>query len=46
MTSCSSNSINNKIINNFDFSEETNIDEYILKLETYSKEKSYPNIDN
>jgi hypothetical protein len=42
-SSCSSN-VN--LVDELNFSEDVNIDEFILKLETYSKNNPYPNIDN
>ena len=45
LCSCSSNSTNNagKDLN---FSDPMNFDEFLIKLEIYAKNKSYPNIDN
>jgi hypothetical protein len=46
ISSCSTNSSNTNLINEMNFDEDTNLDQFILKLDTYSKNKSYPNIDN
>jgi len=42
LTSCSSNAR----INNLDFSDKMSFDEFKIKLEEYSKNNPYPNIDN
>tara|TARA_B100000676_G_C17282681_1_gene438452 strand:+ start:140 stop:304 length:165 start_codon:yes stop_codon:yes gene_type:complete len=42
LLSCSPNIENN----NFEFSDDMTFDEFKLKLEEYSKENPYPNIDN
>ncbi len=41
-TSCSSNNIKK----DFDFSNDMSFDEFKFKLEEYSKNNPYPNIDN
>jgi len=45
ISSCSSKPISSNISDD-DFSMETNIDNFIKKLEIYSKNKPFPNIDN
>ena len=45
-TSCATNSITSNKDANLDFSENMSISQFILKLEEYSKNKPYPNIDN
>ena len=42
ISSCSSNIVKN----DFFFSNDMNFDEFQVMLEEYSKNKSYPNIDN
>jgi len=42
--SCSFNKNTNN--NDFTFNNEMSFDEFRIKLEKYSKKKSYPNIDN
>ena len=39
------NEVSNEKLN-FDFSDEMTFDEFKIKLEEYSKNTSYPNIDN
>ena len=46
MVSCKSNSIIPKSSTNIKFNEDMNIDKFIIKLEAYSQNKPYPNIDN
>ena len=45
VTSCTTNSSNVNIADELSFSEEMSIDKFILKLKSYSKNNSYPNID-
>jgi len=45
-SSCSSNTSNTNLADKLNFTEEIDINQFILKLETYSKNNSYPNIDN
>ena len=42
LTSCSSNDLKK----DFDFSKDMSFDEFRTKLEEYSKNKPFPNIDN
>ena len=42
ISSCSSNMVKNDFI----FSNDMNFDDFQVMLEEYSKNKSYPNIDN
>ena len=46
ISSCSSNISNDDLVKEFSFDNEMNIDQFILKLNTYSTNKPYPNIDN
>ena len=46
LSSCISIKNENKINNNFNFSNNMTLDEFESKLEKYSKENPYPNIDN
>ena len=40
--SCGSNPIKNEL----DFSDKSNFNKFIIKLENYAKNSSYPNIDD
>ena len=44
-SSCSTNSSNTNFVDELNFDEEFNTDQFILKLKSYSKKNSYPNID-
>ena len=47
LMSCSSNSdLTQKNFQNLDFSNDLNFEEFKEKLEEYTKNQSYPNIDN
>ena len=46
ISACTSNSPNANLQNELNFSNELDFDQFILKLETYSKNNLYPNIDN
>ena len=45
-SSCSTNSPNTNIVDKLNFEEEFDTNQFILKLKAYSKNNSYPNIDN
>ena len=42
LVSCSAN----KIVNNFNFTDEIGFEEFKIKLEEYAKSNPYPKIDN
>ena len=44
-SSCSTNSPNTNFVDKLNFDEEFDTDQFILKLKSYSKNNSYPNID-
>ena len=46
ISSCSANTFSSNLVNELNFDEETNMDQFVLKLNLYSKNNSYPNIDN
>ena len=46
ISSCPANTFSTNLVNELNFDEETNMDQFVLKLNTYSKNNSYPNIDN
>ena len=46
ISSCSSNSSSVNLVDKLNFEEEIDINKFIIKLEIYSKNNSYPNIDN
>ena len=45
-SSCSTNSSNTNFVDKLNFDEELDINQFILKLKSYSKNNSYPDIDN
>jgi hypothetical protein len=45
-SSCSTNSSNTNFVGKLNFDEEFDTNQFILKLNAYSKNNSYPNIDN
>ena len=45
-SSCSTNSPNTNFVDKLNFDEEFDTNQFILKLESYSKNNPYPNIDN
>jgi len=45
-SSCSTNSFNSNLADKLNFDEEFDTNQFILKLRSYSKNNSYPNIDN
>ena len=46
LSSCSANSSNSDFVDKLNFDEEFDTNQFILKLKSYSKNNSYPNIDN
>ena len=46
MSSCSSNNSKNSLESDFNFFENMSFQTYKLKLENYSKNNPYPNIDD
>ena len=46
LSSCSTNSSNANFVDKLNFDEEFDTNQFILKLKSYSKNNSYPNIDN
>ena len=45
-SSCSTNSSNINYVEKLNFEEEFDTNQFILKLKSYSKNNTYPNIDN
>jgi hypothetical protein len=45
ISSCSSNTSNSNLVDKLNFDDEFNTNQFILKLKSYSKNNSYPNID-
>ena len=45
-SSCSTNSSNTNFVGKLNFDEEFDTNQFILKLKSYAKNNSYPNIDN
>jgi len=45
-SSCSTNSPNTNIVDKLNFDEEFDTNQFILKLKSYSKNNTYPSIDN
>ena len=45
-SSCSTNSSNTNFVDKLNFVDEFDTNQFILKLNSYSKNNSYPNIDN
>ena len=45
-SSCSTNSPNTNFVDKLNFDEEFDTNQFISKLKSYSKNNSYPNIDN
>ena len=45
-SSCSTNSSNTNFVDKLNFDEEFDTNQFISKLKSYSKNNSYPNIDN
>ena len=45
-SSCSTNSFNSNLVDKLNFDDEFDTNQFILKLKSYSKNNSYPNIDN
>ena len=46
ISSCSSNTSNSNLVDKLNFDDEFDTNQFILKLKSYSKNNSYPNIDN
>ena len=46
LSACSSNELENNLVNDFIFSEKMNFNEFKMKLENYADQSSYSNIDN
>ena len=46
ISSCSSNASNSNLVDKLNFDDEFDTNQFILKLKSYSKNNSYPNIDN
>jgi len=45
-SSCSTNSPNTNFVDKLNFDEEFDTNQFILKLKSYSKNNTYPSIDN
>jgi hypothetical protein len=45
-SSCSTNSSNSNLVDKLNFDDEFDTNQFILKLKSYAKNNSYPNIDN
>ena len=45
-SSCSTNSSNSNLFDKLNFDDEFDTNQFILKLKSYAKNNSYPNIDN
>ena len=45
ISSCSSNTSNSNLVDKLNFDDEFDTNQFILKLKSYSKNNSYPNID-
>ena len=45
-SSCSTNSSNSNLVDKLNFDDEFDTNQFILKLKSYSKNNSYPNIEN
>mgnify|MGYP001264414473 CR=1 FL=1 len=46
LCACSKNIVNNDLDNKFGFSKKLTMNEFIKKLEIYSKESSYPSLED
>ena len=45
ISSCTSNTSNSNLVDKLNFDDEFDTNQFILKLKSYSKNNSYPNID-
>ena len=46
ITACNKNIVNKNNLNDINYSEKMSLNEFILRLENYSQNSPYPNIDD